>query len=80
MNAYVTLARNFGGESPYIPKFDELVKDPRNRELREKYNGYNILSLAREYKLSERYIRMLTCDLRKKRQAAPIADQLSFDD
>ena len=73
---YLELTRYFGGENPYIPKFDELVKDPRNRELRSKYNGYNVRELSREYHLSERYIRILTADLRKRQQARPPDGQL----
>lgn len=78
LEAYIALTQHFAGESPYIPKFEELVKDPRNREIRERYNGYNSTGLAREYRLSERYIRMLTADLRRERQARPIENQLTF--
>lgn len=80
LDTYISLTQYFGGESPYIPKFDELVKDPRNREIRKKYNGYNSTELARKYSLSERYIRQLTSDLRKMRQSQPMENQLSFDD
>lgn len=76
---YLSLTQHFGGESQYIPKFDELIKDPRNREIRERYNGYNPIELAREYRLSERYIRQLTADLRREKQSEPIDGQLVFD-
>lgn len=79
LDTYIALTQHFGGESPYIPKFDELVKDPRNREIRKKYNGHNSTELARKYRLSERYIRQLTSDLRKMRQSQPIEEQLFFD-
>ena len=80
VEAYIKLTKHFGGESAYIPKFDEMVKDPRNREIRQKYNGYNSTALAREYCLSDRYVRMLTYDIRRERQTQPIENQLRFED
>lgn len=78
LEAFIALTQHFGGENTYIPKFDELIKDPRNREIREKYTGYNAIELAREYRLSERYVRQLTQDVRQERQTKPLEGQQSL--
>ena len=55
---YIELSKRFGGEdSIYIQKYSELVKNTRNKEIRKRFNGYNIAELAKQYNLSERHIR-----------------------
>lgn len=59
---YIKLSKHFGGDnSLYIQKFSEISKNARNREIRKKYNGYNIPFLANYYDLSERQIRLICC-------------------
>ena len=59
---YIKLSKRFGGDSSlYIQKFSEISKNARNREIRKKYNGYNIPYLANLYNLSERQIRLICC-------------------
>lgn len=60
---YIKLSRRFGGDgSLYIQKYSEITKNARNREIRQKYNGYNIPMLANLYNLSERQIRTIVND------------------
>lgn len=57
---YIRLSKRFGGDSGlYIQKYSEISKNARNREIRKKYNGYNIPMLANMYNLSERQIRLI---------------------
>lgn len=46
----------------YIQKYSELLKIERNAEIKARYNGYNSSQLAREYDLSERYVRTICAD------------------
>ena len=60
---YIKLSKRFGGDGGlYIQKFSEISKNARNREIRKKYNGYNISMLANMYNLSERQIRAIVND------------------
>lgn len=57
---YIKLSKRFGGEdSIYIQKYSELIKGVRNKEICDKFTGKNIPQLAKEYNLSERYIRKI---------------------
>ena len=60
---YIKLSKRFGGDSSlYIQKYSEISKNARNREIRKKFNGYNIPMLANMYDLSERQIRTIVND------------------
>jgi Mor family transcriptional regulator len=59
LDSYIKLCKAFGGDTIYIQKYSELQKLERNAEIRAKYNGYNSSELAREYDLSERYVRII---------------------
>lgn len=59
IESYIKLCQTFGGDTIYIQKYSELQKLERNAEIKAKYNGYNSSQLAREYDLSERYVRII---------------------
>ena len=60
LDNYIKLSKRYGGDSSiYIQKYSEIVKAARNREIRKKYNGYNVRQLARMYNLSEQHIRLI---------------------
>ena len=59
IESYIRLCKVFGGDNIYIQKYSELQKIERNAEIKAKYNGYNSYQLAREYDLSERYVRFI---------------------
>ncbi len=66
---YIRLSKRFGGDNGlYIQKYSEISKNARNREIRKKYNGYNIPMLANLYNLSERQIRTIISDDSDSRQ------------
>ena len=77
---YIKLSLNFGGDNIYVQKYSEIIKIQRNAEIREKFNGYNSDQLAKEYDLSERYVRLLCADLIEAMRSRPPEGQLSFFD
>ncbi|MFV0497471.1 MAG: Mor transcription activator family protein [Candidatus Fimivivens sp.] len=80
MRVYVELTRRFGGETIYIQKYSELLKTPRNVEIKQKFDGYNFVELAKEYDLSERYIRELVSDITTQVRSRPMEGQVTFED
>lgn len=77
---FIKLSLNFGGDDIYIQKYSELVKIQRNSEIRQKFNGYNSDQLAKEYDLSERYVRMICADLIDDIRSRPPEGQMSLLD
>ena len=77
---YIKLSRNFGGDNIYVQKYSEVVKIQRNAEIRSKFNGYNSGQLAKEYGLTERYVRSICSDLIEDMRSRPLEGQLSIFD
>lgn len=77
---YIKLSLNFGGDNIYIQKYSEVIKIQRNAEIRTKFNGYNSDLLAKEYDLSERYVRLLCADLIEDMRSRPPEGQMSLFD
>lgn len=59
----LVLAKEFGGDELYIPQIETLIKDWRDKRIRQEYNGANADELARKYELSVRWVRALCSDL-----------------
>ena len=53
------LFEEFGGTSVYFPTEKMIYKDARDREIIEKFNGFNVKELASKYNMSESYIRSI---------------------
>lgn len=53
------LFKEFGGTSVYFPTEKMIYKDARDREIIEKFNGFNVKELASKYNMSESYIRSI---------------------
>lgn len=62
LKSYLRLVRLVSGDSVYVCKEDELLRCVRNREIRQKFNGYNFSELAREYNLTTRTVRTIVGD------------------
>lgn len=77
---YIKLSLHFGGDNIYVQKYSEIIKVQRNNDIRQKFNGYNSDQLAREYNLSERYIRMICADLIEAIRSRPPQGQMSLFD
>jgi len=56
MEAAIQLMDFYGGTYYYVPKVDVLLRQVRDKTIRQEYNGYNLKSLALKYKLSQKQI------------------------
>lgn len=56
---FIKLCKLRGGMSLYIPKYPCITRLARNREIVKRFNGVNINSLARQYRLSVSYVRRI---------------------
>ncbi|MDU3803502.1 Mor transcription activator family protein [Paraclostridium bifermentans] len=59
MDTTKMLFKEFGGTSVYFPTEKMIYKDARDREIIEKFNGFNVKELASNYNMSESYIRSI---------------------
>lgn len=80
LEAYKKLVRHYGGNQLYIQQADSVLKDLRDKEMNEKFDGSNYKELSREYGISEMTIRDIVAPKRKELRSAPLEGQLSFDD
>lgn len=80
IDSYIELTKVFGGDNIYIQKYSEVTKIERNAEIREKFDGYNADDLAKEYGLTERYIRFICNDLIDEIRSKPPEGQISLFD
>lgn len=80
LEAYKKLVRHYGGNQLYIQQVDSVLKDLRDKELNEKFDGSNYKELSREYGISEMTIRDIVAPKRKELRSASLEGQLSFDD
>lgn len=57
LQQYLTMVQHFGGEAIYIPKSDGLLKNVRNRLIREDWQaGKSYRFLAKKYHLTKNTI------------------------
>ena len=80
LEAYKELIKHYGGNQLYIQQADSVLKDVRDRELNEKFDGTNYRKLSQEYGISEMTIRDIVAPKRKKLKLAPLEGQMSFED
>ena len=80
LEAYKKLVRHYGGTQLYIQQVDSVLKDLRDKELNEKFDGSNYKELSREYGISEMTIRDIVAPKRRELRVAPLEGQLSFND
>lgn len=59
LEVYKILIENFGGCQLYIPKWETIYKEVRNKKIRENFNGFNYRELAKKYNLSEKTVRKI---------------------
>lgn len=80
LEAYKKLIRHYGGNQLYIQQVDSVLKDLRDKELNEKFDGSNYKELSREYGISEMTIRDIVAEKRRQLRGEVLEGQLSFDD
>lgn len=56
---FYKLAEVVGGTTVYIPKPESVTRPVRDARIKEEFNGYNHLELARRYGVTERWVRQL---------------------
>lgn len=76
---YKKLVIHYGGGFVYVCKADTILKDSRNAEICDKFNGYNYRELAKEYNLSEKMIREITSNKLKEIKNMPPDGQLKIE-
>ncbi|MEG2175287.1 MAG: Mor transcription activator family protein [Oscillibacter sp.] len=69
----LSLAEKQGGSNMYIPKMEALVRTTRDRQIKEKFNGYNAEELAHCYGMTVRWVQEICKD-------SPPPGQLTLDD
>ena len=79
LDTYKKLVVNYAGSFLYIQKIDSVLKDLRDNEIREKFDGGNYGALAREYNLAEATVRDIVAEKRKRLRTAPLEGQMQFD-
>lgn len=79
LDSYKKLVVNYAGSFLYIQKIDSVLKDLRDNEIREKFNGGNYGELAREYNLAEATIRDIVSEKRKQLRYEPLEGQMQFE-
>ncbi|MBR6242117.1 MAG: DNA-binding protein [Ruminococcus sp.] len=79
LEAYKKLVKNYAGSLLYIQKIDSVLRDLRDSEIREKFDGSNYRELAREYDLAEATVRDIVADKKKQLAARPLEGQMTFD-
>lgn len=60
--SFYRLAEVVGGATIYIPKPDSLTRPVRDARIKEEFNGYNHLELAKKYGVTERWVRQICGD------------------
>ncbi|MDE6671301.1 MAG: hypothetical protein K2K16_03805 [Ruminococcus sp.] len=57
IEAYRKLVENYGGMCIYIYKLETILRERRNAEIFNEFDGMNYRELAKKYNLSEKTIR-----------------------
>lgn len=75
MENTLALVRHCGGTSIYIHKSESIMRQARNRRIRDEFDGRNHRDLAKRYNLSESRIRAILAgndidDIDRPQQAA----------
>lgn len=49
---FIEITKMYGGNNVYIPTYKSAIRNSRNREIVEKYDGFNANELATQYGIS----------------------------
>lgn len=64
LDAYRKLVENYGGSHVYICKSETVLRELRNIEIYNEFNGFNYRELAKKYNLSEKTVREIVSVIR----------------
>lgn len=62
VESLLLLLENFGGDRIYFNKIDEVTKSVRDRKIKNEYNRYNLIDLAKKYDLTVESVRRILRD------------------
>ena len=54
---FLEIIRMYGGNNLYIPTYKSVIRSSRNRDIVNRYNGFNGTQLAREYGICVNQVR-----------------------
>ena len=74
LEAYRKLVENYGGMCVYIYKPETILRERRNAEICNDFNGMNYRELAQKYHLSEKTVREIVSGKKEE----PMDGQTSF--
>ena len=74
LEAYRKLVENYGGMCVYIYKPETILRERRNTEICNEFNGFNYRELAQKYHLSEKTVREIVSGKKEE----PMDGQTSF--
>lgn len=74
------IAKTFSGESLYMPKYENVIKQFQIRKILSDFNGYNYKYLAKKYNLSVRHVRRICGDFAEDKKRIPPEGQISLWD
>ncbi len=74
LEAYRKLVANYGGMCVYIYKPETILRELRNAEICNEFNGCNYRELAKKYDLSEKTVREIVSGKKDE----PMDGQISF--
>lgn len=79
--AYLKLARRYGGTVLYVAKVEEIwQRRRRDEQIREEFDGSNYTQLAVRYGLTETWIRNIVMEKARELRQKPIDGQMSIFD
>ncbi|WP_027701361.1 Mor transcription activator family protein [Metaclostridioides mangenotii] len=59
IESFLELSKLYGGMNMYIPIYSCIIREARNREIIEKYNGVNTNELAHKYSISSNSVKRI---------------------
>ncbi len=78
LEAYKRLIAHYAGSFVYVCKPDTVLKDIRDAEIRERFNGDNYRELAIAYNLAEATVRDIVAHKKKMLKQDPMEGQMCF--
>lgn len=80
LEAYKKLVKSYEGMLVYVPKAENLIKNVRDEQIREEFNGTNYRELALKYGLTETWIRSIVSEKTKEIKRQQMNGQISIFD
>ena len=80
LDAYKSLIVRYAGSFVYVCKPDTILKEIRDSEIRERFDGGNYRSLALAYNLAEATVRDIVADKSRQLRKSPMEGQMQFKD